>query len=89
MNRFGFETQDSGKVLLRLNISSSNEERKRKFIDKYEQQQASEAMELQRLLNEQRLEQINKEELERQITEKSSARSREPHIIMYRILSLT
>jgi len=60
INRFNFETEDSGEILVRLNCMSHNYDRKKKNREKFEIEKEKQDQEIVKIINAERIKQIKK-----------------------------
>jgi hypothetical protein len=64
INRFGIETEDSGEILIRVNVISCNQERKKVNRDKYEIQKEYKKQELHKVIMNERIKHIKKKKVD-------------------------
>jgi hypothetical protein len=60
INRFNFETEDSGEILIRLNCMSHNYDLKKANREKYEIEREKQDQEIVKIINSERVRQIKK-----------------------------
>lgn len=60
MNRFGLETEDSGQILVRMNVISCSTEKKQANREEYFIKKEEAKQELQRIIMNERVKHINK-----------------------------
>lgn len=65
VNRFGIETEDSGEIIVRLNVISCNTERKKANREVYDVKREEKKQELHKLIMEERVKHIKRKKLAR------------------------